>query len=118
MAGGGIVFGPTDVTLGEAGPEAVIPLTKPETFPFDVRQLQAGGAIRPPRGNLLRAAGLQLPSAQALTNMTPGSMSFFRELGALSGIPSPEFEQEISLGIPGGGRVRSPLMLPFLGRRG
>ena len=115
MAEGGIVFGPTNALLGEDGPEAVIPLNN--NLPFGLRQLQAGRPITPPRGNLFRAAGLQLPSAQALQNLTPEDLTIFRDLGAQAGIPSGAFEQELRLGIPGGGRARTPMFLPFLARR-
>ena len=116
MAEGGIVFGPTNAILGEEGPEAVIPLNKPENFPFGVRQLQAGRQISPPTGNLFRTAGLQIPSAQALMNLTPEDLTFFRDLGAQAGIPQGAFEQELRLGLPGGSRVRAPLFMPFLAR--
>lgn len=119
MAEGGIVFGPTNTILGESGPEAVIPLNqmKEENLPIDVRFLQQGRPIPPSRGNLFRSAGLTVPSAQALQNITPESLMFFRDLGALAGIPQQSFEQELRLGSPAGGRARSPLFLPFMFRR-
>lgn len=113
---GGIVFGPTNAILGESGPEAVIPLTNEENLPIDVRMLQKGRPIPPSRGNLFRAAGLTIPSAQALQNLTPESLASFRDLGALAGIPPQSFEQELRLGSPAGRRTRSPLFLPFLFR--
>ena len=116
MAQGGIVFGPTQALLGENGPEAVVPLTGPNALPFGLRQLQAGRQITPPSGNLFRSAGLQIPSAQALANLTPEDLIGFRDLGAQTGIPPGAFEQELRLGLPGGARVRSPMFLRFLAR--
>jgi len=44
-----------------------------DALPLGLRQLQFSRAITPPRGNLLRAANLQLPSLQGFQNLTPGS---------------------------------------------
>jgi hypothetical protein len=86
MATGGLVFG--------------------DDLPLGVRQLQAGQAIGQPRGQLFRAAGLTLPSAQAQRNLLPEESQQFAELGRLAGIPDGSFAQELALGTPSG-RPRS-----------
>jgi hypothetical protein len=74
-------------------------------LPFGLRQLQAGRAIEPSRARLLRAANLQLPSAQALQNLTPESVDIFADLAAQAGIPSGALAQEMQTAIPGGARL-------------
>jgi len=86
-------------------------------LPFGLRQLQAGRPITPPRGYLSRAAGLTLPSAQALQNITPESRDVFFDLAQQAGIPSRAFGQELQTAIPRGARLPTSRMLP-LGRRG
>ena len=86
-------------------------------LPFGLRQLQAGRPITPSRGYLSQAAGLTLPSAQALSNITPESRDVFFDLAAQAGIPSRAFGQELQTAIPRGTRLPTSRMLP-LGRRG
>jgi hypothetical protein len=76
-----------------------------QNLPFGLRQLQSGRSITPPRGNLLRAANLRLPSQQALQNLTPESVEVFRDQAALAGIPPGALEQEFALTRPGGQRL-------------
>jgi hypothetical protein len=86
-------------------------------LPFGLRQLQAGRPITPSRGYLSQAAGLALPSAQALSNITPESRDVFFDLAQQAGIPSRAFGQELQTAIPRGTRLPTSRMLP-LGRRG
>jgi hypothetical protein len=86
-------------------------------LPFGLRQLQAGRPITPSRGYLSQAAGLTLPSAQALQNITPESRDVFFDLAAQAGIPSRAFGQELQTAIPAGRRLPTSRILP-LGRRG
>ena len=86
-------------------------------LPFGLRQLQAGRPITPSRGYLSQAAGLTLPSAQALSNITPESRDVFFDLAQQAGIPSRAFGQELQTAIPAGRRLPTSRMLP-LGRRG
>jgi hypothetical protein len=86
-------------------------------LPFGLRQIQAGRPITPSRGYLSRAAGLTLPSAQALSNITPESRDVYFDLAAQAGIPSRAFGQELQTAIPRGTRLPTSRMLP-LGRRG
>ena len=86
-------------------------------LPFGLRQLQAGRPITPSRGYLSQAAGLTLPSAQALSNITPESRDVFFDLAQQAGIPSRAFGQELQTAIPRGARLPTSRMLP-LGRRG
>ena len=86
-------------------------------LPVGLRQLQAGRPITPSRGYLSQAAGLTLPSAQALSNITPESRDVFFDLAQQAGIPSRAFGQELQTAIPRGTRLPTSRMLP-LGRRG
>ena len=86
-------------------------------LPFGIRQLQAGRPITPSRGYLSQAAGLTLPSAQALSNLTPESRDVYFDLARQAGIPSRAFGQELQTAIPRGTRLPTSRMLP-LGRRG
>ena len=86
-------------------------------LPFGIRQLQAGRPITPSRGYLSQAAGLTLPSAQALSNLTPESRDVYFDLARQAGIPSRAFGQELQTAMPGGTRLPTSRMLP-LGRRG
>ena len=84
-------------------------------LPIGLRQLQFGRSITPTRGNLLDAANLRLPSAQAQANLTPESREIFNDLGAQAGIPAGALGQELALAIPGGARLpigrRRPISL-------
>ena len=86
-------------------------------LPFGLRQLQAGRPITPSRGYLSQAAGLTLPSAQALQNITPESRDVFFDLAQQAGIPSRAFGQELQTATPRGTRLPTSRMLP-LNRRG
>ena len=86
-------------------------------LPFGIRQLQAGRPITPSRGYLSQAAGLTLPSAQALSNLTPESRDVYFDLARQAGSPSRAFGQELQTAMPGGTRLPTSRMLP-LGRRG
>ena len=86
-------------------------------LPFGLRQLQAGRPITPSRGYLSQAAGLTLPSAQALSNLTPESRDVYFDLAQQAGIPSRAFGQELQTTMPAGRRLPTSSMLP-LGRRG
>jgi hypothetical protein len=146
-AGGGIVGNREITVVGEKGPEIammppgthILPLGKATKqdiraaqstgrayqqggivfgeLPFGLRQLQAGRPITPSRGYLSQAAGLTLPSAQALSNITPESRDVFFDLAQQAGIPSRAFGQELQTAIPRGARLPTSRMLP-LGRRG
>ncbi|MEE8465860.1 MAG: hypothetical protein V3S68_05230 [Dehalococcoidia bacterium] len=88
---GGLVFG-----TGVQSPD----------LPIDVRSTLAGRSLAPSRGQLTRAAGIGLPSAQALRNFSPEDREVFFSLGELAGIPRGSFEQELAIGMPGGGLHR------------
>jgi hypothetical protein len=147
MAGGGTVGNKELTVVGEDGPEIamfpagthILPLgraTKRDIrsaqstgrayqsggivfgeLPFGIRQLQAGRPITPSRGYLSRAAGLTLPSAQALQNLTPESRDVYFDLAQQAGIPSRAFGQELQTTMPRGTRLPTSRMLP-LGRQG
>ena len=147
MAGGGTVGNKELTVVGEDGPEIamfpagthILPLgraTKQDIrsaqatgrayqsggivfgeLPFGRRQLQAGRPITPSRGYLSRAAGLTLPSAQALQNLTPESRDVYFDLAQQAGIPSRAFGQELQTTMPRGARLPTSRMLP-LGRQG
>jgi hypothetical protein len=74
-------------------------------LPFGVQQLQAGAAIEPSRGRLLRAANLALPSAQGFQNLTPESREVFIDQARLAGIPMGALEQELQTARPAGRRL-------------
>jgi len=102
MAEGGIVFDN--------------PLDDP--LPLGIRQLQAGRSLGAPRGQLLRTAGIALPSAQARRRMLPSEREAFQGLGRMAGIPAEEFQQELGITTPSGApRVGSARMLPLSLRR-
>lgn len=92
---GGITFGSTNL------------------LPLGLRQLQSSRAITPPRGNLLRAANLVQPSAQALSNLTPESLDIFRDQAALAGIPPRALAQEMQLATPRGRRLNLGRLRPL-----
>ncbi len=85
-----------------------------DLLPLGIRQLQAGRAITPPRGRLLRAAGLPLPSAQALQNLTPESVEVFFDLGRQAGIPAGAFAQELQAATPAGRRLSQSRLRPLV----
>ena len=85
-------------------------------LPFGIRQLQAGRPITPSRGYLSQAAGLTLPSAQALSNLTPESRDVYFDLARQAGIPSRAFGQELQTALPSGRRLPTSRMLPFSSR--
>ena len=85
-------------------------------LPFGIRQLQAGRPITPSRGYLSQAAGLTLPSAQALSNLTPESRDVYFDLARQAGIPSRAFGQELQTAMPSGRRLPTSRMLPFSSR--
>jgi len=85
-------------------------------LPFGIRQLQAGRPITPSRGYLSQAAGLTLPSAQALSNLTPESRDVYFDLARQAGIPSRAFGQELQAAMPSGRRLPTSRMLPFSSR--
>ena len=145
-AGGGIVGDKEITVVGEKGPEIamfpvgthILPLGK--ATKKDIRaarksgrayqtggivfsdipgllQLQQGRPITPPRGYLSRAAGLTLPSAQAIQNLTPESLDAYFDVADRAGIKQRAFGQELQMAIPSGTRLPSSRMLP-LGRRG
>ena len=66
------------------------PLDNP--LPLGIRQLQAGRSLGAPRGQLLRTAGIALPSAQARRRMLPSEREAFAGLGRMAGIPAEEFQ--------------------------
>ncbi len=87
-------------------------------LPLGIRQLQAGRSLGAPRGQLLRTAGIELPSAQARRRMLPSEQEAFGELGRLAGIPEDEFRQELGITTPSGApRTGSARMLPLSLRR-
>ena len=87
-------------------------------LPLGIRQLQAGRSLGAPRGQLLRTAGIALPSAQARRRMLPSEREAFGELGRLAGIPEAEFQQELGITTPSGTpRAGSARMLPLSLRR-
>ena len=86
-------------------------------LPFGLRQLQAGRPITPSRGYLSQAAGLTLPSAQAMSNITPESRDVFLDLAAQAGIPRKSFAQELASTIPSGRRMPVARIAP-ISRRG
>ena len=145
-AGGGIVGNKEMTVVGENGPEIammppgthILPLGRATTqdikaaqatgrayqqggivfgeLPFGIRQLQAGRPITPSRGYLSQAAGLTLPSAQALSNLTPESRDVYFDLARQAGIPSRAFGQELQTAMPSGRRLPTSRMLPFSSR--
>ena len=87
-------------------------------LPLGIRQLQAGRSLGAPRGQLLRTAGLALPSAQARRRMLPSEREAFAGLGRMAGIPAEEFQQELGITTPSGApRTGSARMLPLSLRR-
>ena len=87
-------------------------------LPLGIRQLQAGRSLGAPRGQLLRTAGLALPSAQARRRMLPSEQEAFAGLGRMAGIPAGEFQQELGITTPSGApRTGSARMLPLSLRR-
>tara|TARA_R100001143_G_scaffold19249_1_gene20737 strand:- start:1966 stop:2430 length:465 start_codon:yes stop_codon:yes gene_type:complete len=87
-------------------------------LPLGIRQLQAGRSLGAPRGQLLRTAGIALPSAQARRRMLPGEREAFQGLGRMAGIPEGEFQQELGITDPSGARrTGSARMLPLSLRR-
>jgi hypothetical protein len=146
-AGGGVVGNREMTVVGEQGPEIammppgthILPLGKATKqdiraaqstgrayqtggivfgdLPIGLRQLQAGRPITPSRGYLSQAAGLTLPSAQAMSNITPESRDVYFDLAQQAGIPSRAFGQELQTATPAGTRLPTSRMLP-LGRRG
>ena len=92
------------------------PLDNP--LPLGIRQLQAGRSLGAPRGQLLRTAGIALPSAQAQRRMLPSEQEAFAGLGRMAGIPAEEFQQELGITTPSGApRTGSARMLPLSLRR-
>jgi len=92
------------------------PLDSP--LPLGIRQLQAGRSLGAPRGQLLRTAGIALPSAQARRRMLPSEQEAFAGLGRMAGIPAGEFQQELGITTPSGApRTGSARMLPLSLRR-
>ena len=92
------------------------PLDNP--LPLGIRQLQAGRSLGAPRGQLLRTAGIALPSAQAQRRMLPSEREAFAGLGRMAGIPAGEFQQELGITTPSGApRIGSARMLPLSLRR-
>ena len=87
-------------------------------LPLGIRRLQAGRSLGAPRGQLLRTAGIALPSAQARRRMLPGEREAFQGLGRMAGIPAGEFQQELGITTPSGApRIGSARMLPLSLRR-
>jgi len=87
-------------------------------LPLGIRRLQAGRSLGAPRGQLLRTAGIALPSAQARRRMLPGEREAFQGLGRMAGIPVAEFQQELGITTPSGApRIGSARMLPLSLRR-
>ena len=87
-------------------------------LPLGIRRLQAGRSLGAPRGQLLRTAGIALPSAQARRRMLPSEREAFQGLGRMAGIPAAEFQQELGITTPSGApRVGSARMLPLSLRR-
>ena len=87
-------------------------------LPLGIRQLQAGRSLGAPRGQLLRTAGIALPSAQARRRMLPSEREAFEGLGRMAGIPAGEFQQELGITTPSGSpRTGSARMLPLSLRR-
>ena len=89
-----------------------------DPLPLGIRKLQAGRSLGAPRGQLLRTAGIALPSAQARRRMLPGEREAFQGLGRMAGIPEGEFQQELGITNPSGARrTGSARMLPLSLRR-
>jgi len=87
-------------------------------LPLGIRQLQAGRSLGAPRGQLLRTAGIALPSAQARRRMLPSEREAFQGLGRMAGIPAEEFQQELGITTPSGApRTGNARMLPLSLRR-
>ena len=87
-------------------------------LPLGIRQLQAGRSLGAPRGQLLRTAGIALPSAQARRRMLPSEREAFEGLGRMAGIPAGEFQQELGITTPSGApRTGNARMLPLSLRR-
>ena len=86
-------------------------------LPIGLQQLQRGRPITPSRGYLSQAAGLTLPSAQAMSNITPESRDVFLDLAAQAGIPRKSFAQELASTIPSGRRMPVARIAP-ISRRG
>jgi hypothetical protein len=87
-------------------------------LPLGIRRLQAGRSLGAPRGQLLRTAGIALPSAQARRRMLPSEREAFQGLGRMAGIPAGEFQQELGITTPSGApRTGSARMLPLSLRR-
>ena len=111
MQEGGLVFPGVD-DVGEA---SSVDLSKyGGSLPSGVRRTIMGQSIAPSRGYLSRAAGITLPSAQAMRNMLPEEMDILQDLAAQTRIPERAFQKELALGIPSGERRRgSARFLPL-----
>ena len=84
------------------------------SLPSGVRRTIMGQSIAPSRGYLSRAAGITLPSGQAMRNMLPEEMDILRDVAAQTRIPERAFQRELALGIPSGERRRgSARFLPL-----
>jgi hypothetical protein len=84
------------------------------SLPSGVRRTIAGQSIAPSRGYLSRAAGITLPSGQAMRNMLPEEMDVLQDVAAQTRIPERAFQRELALGIPSGQRGRgSARFLPL-----
>jgi hypothetical protein len=111
MAEGGLVFPGVD-DIGEAS--GVDVSRYGGSLPSGVRRTIMGQSIAPSRGYLSRAAGITLPSGQAMRNMLPEEMDILKDVGAQTRIPERAFERELALGIPSGQRSRgSARLLPL-----
>ena len=111
MQEGGLVFPGVD-DVGEA---SSVDLSKyGGSLPSGVRRTIMGQSIAPSRGYLSRAAGITLPSGQAMRNMLPEEMDILQDVAAQTRIPERAFQRELALGIPSGERRRgSARFLPL-----
>ena len=109
---GGIVFSDLEKELGSGKS-----YTSFGDLPIGLQLIQRGRPITPSRGYLSRGAGLNLPSAQAMSNITPESRDVFLDLAAQAGIPRKSFAQELASTIPSGRRMPVARIAP-ISRRG
>ena len=83
--------------------------TNPAQHPIGIQQLMAGRPMARPR-SLMTAANMPTPSGQALRNMLPSELAYYKKMGRMAGIPQEELDQEMRAAMPGGTR-RTPLSM-------
>ena len=112
------IYDPNVAPIAPKLPRKTVSSVYDNPLPLGIQKLQAGRSLGAPRGQLLRTAGIALPSAQARRRMLPSEREAFQGLGRMAGIPEGEFQQELGITTPSGARrTGSARMLPLSLRR-